>query len=81
MARIFLVFTGVLFTLKACWHRHKLSEVLNAADIAGLSDGRCTLSLEAGLAEERRVLRVKTYISVGLASVVATMTAASYHFD
>lgn len=73
---------GLLFTLKACWHGHELSELLTAADIAGLSDGRCSLLLWADAARERKSLRSKALVSTSLASASLIIATVLYcYFD
>lgn len=82
VARILLVSVSLSFIIKACWHSHELSEILNAADIAGLSDGRCTLTLLADVAKERKKLLRETLVSMGLASAAVIMATILYcYFD
>ncbi len=78
MARVILASASLFFALKACWHWHESSETLNGADIAGLSDGRCPMSLLAEVTEERKRLRIKSQISLGLASVSTIAVAMVY---
>lgn len=78
MVRGALASASLFFALKACWHWHETTETLNEADIAGLSDGRCTASLVAGLDDERKRLRGKTLVSVILAATSVIIVILLY---
>lgn len=76
---VILSFVALLLLVKAGWHRHQISEIFNAADIAGMSDGRCSNELLANVANERKRLRSQVSFSLSTACVIAGLAVIALY--